>query len=485
MSFEEEFDKIIRQKAEDAKYPFDEGSWHKVSGMLDGERKVATGAGLKKAIVPIVALLAVGAIGFFAYTVVGTGEESASAKTELAIQTVGQAKETPAKEISEAPKTERQASSTELTEAVSENTTVTSEMPVNELSVSPIDKPAEEQTKTKTLFAVAKQNKPTQKTDETFAKQEETQYQEPAEEGKQPTKEIVLNDIKQEPVVENNSVPVEQPETKQENSELQSNDLPALQAVASYEKVIADELFPISALMPLNQSEYELKESYQYPVIKDDDYYNQGKLAKTHYLNVEAGGVYLFGWDQQKGKDGKGFDYFGGLNYGRYITRKLSVSVGLQLYNVSNISKPFYEVSNKEYGFGSTSMYTVVTTNNMLFVGVPIKLNYAFNNRNTIAFGVNAGYLAGANSYVDTYYIRDNEKVYSGTTVNKKEIYEGTKSLNLILTAGYTMNLTNRIAVKGEYLYGLTDMFKNTATITSSEKTSGIRVGIQYTLFDK
>lgn len=483
MSFEEEFDKIIRQKAEDAKYPFDEGGWHKVSTLLDGERKAVAGAGFKKAIIPIAALLTIGAVGFFAYTFIGVDETPVLPKTEL----ISQISE-PVSVTSVVQPEEKTSLTAELQKAAAESKVVKAESNVNR----PIPKSADgsiiEKVSKEDRATTVKQNKPAEEdsesVDQTIA-QDEEKSQEASVKSIEPGKEIASNEreLKPEPIVQDIVVPVNQPENN-DNMSAENVGRSDVQAVASYNKVVADELFPVSALMPLNQTEQDLKEGYPYPLVKDDDYYNQGKLAKKHYLNIEAGGVYLFGWDQAKSKDGKGFDYFGGLNYGRYINRKFSISLGLQVYNVSNIAKPFYEVTNKEYGFGSTSMYTVVTTNNMLFAAVPVKFNYALNNRNTIALGMNFGYLVAANSYVETYYMRDNEKIYSGTS-RSNQIFEGTRSLNMMLTAGYTLHLSNRIAIKGEYLLGLTDLFKNTRTITSSEKTSGIRVGIQYTLFDK
>ena len=38
MSFEEEFDKKVRQKAEGVDYPFDSSNWEKASRMIDAER---------------------------------------------------------------------------------------------------------------------------------------------------------------------------------------------------------------------------------------------------------------------------------------------------------------------------------------------------------------------------------------------------------------------------------------------------------------
>lgn len=55
MSFEEEFDRKINQKMDEASFPFDEANWAKASAMLDVERKV-DGGGFSKIYVPLVAI---------------------------------------------------------------------------------------------------------------------------------------------------------------------------------------------------------------------------------------------------------------------------------------------------------------------------------------------------------------------------------------------------------------------------------------------
>jgi hypothetical protein len=56
MSFEEEFDRRIRQKSEELKYPFDEKNWERASAMLDAERK-STSGGFRRLLLPLVTVL--------------------------------------------------------------------------------------------------------------------------------------------------------------------------------------------------------------------------------------------------------------------------------------------------------------------------------------------------------------------------------------------------------------------------------------------
>src|SRR4051812_18785644 len=87
MSFEEEFDKIIRQKSEEAKYPFDEKNWEKVSSMLDAERKATAGVFFKKFYLTGLLIVFVGAIGFIAIdSITGKPGTTLAANETKAIQ---------------------------------------------------------------------------------------------------------------------------------------------------------------------------------------------------------------------------------------------------------------------------------------------------------------------------------------------------------------------------------------------------------------
>lgn len=486
MSFEEEFDKIIRQKAEEAKYSFDEASWHKVSGMLEAERKVAGAFRYKNILLSLGGLVVLGVAGYLtysAYLVPTTGTTLANNSPSSAEQLVSQ-KSAPA---AVAPSSELAASETNIENASRKETPQPKEIVASQsaspLSNTPLTNPAlAKKPATEAQTPATAVNQKPKLTAEAVSQQSGSGTTTNPEQN-HPTELAALPAPEEKglsPLKEENTESALKPE-QEENQNAPAQ----LANVTQAEQVVSESLNPIWAMLPLSDTEAQLKEPFPYPVIKDEDYYNKGKLNRKHYLTAEAGAMYLFGWDREAVKDGKGLDFFAGLNYGRYINRQLSISFGLQIYNIANINKPYYSVSRKEYGFGSTTIYTVVTTNNLVFASVPLRINYALNNFNVLSLGANVGYLASANSVVETYYLRDNEKINLTQPQRSNRIYEGTQSLNLMLTAAYSVQLTNRWGLKAEYVMGLTDLFKNSGTINSVEKTSGLRVGIQYTLFDK
>src|SRR5436190_17656046 len=83
MSYEEEFDKIIRQKAGETDYPFDENNWVKTSQMIDAERSAARKLFWKKFYLPAAV------VGGFAVTALLTyGIVSSQGKEQVAQKTV-------------------------------------------------------------------------------------------------------------------------------------------------------------------------------------------------------------------------------------------------------------------------------------------------------------------------------------------------------------------------------------------------------------
>jgi cytoskeletal protein RodZ len=137
-------------------------------------------------------------------------------------------------------------------------------------------------------------------------------------------------------------------------------------------------------LMPINTSLESLTTEHECKYLKanflaiyDGDYYKNSK-PKFNYLNVEGGYLYLFGWNVGKIKDAAGFNYYAGVNYGIYLNSKMSISIGLQGYNIGNVKQPFYSASKTVYEFGSTGTYTNITSNALYYVSIPLNFNYSF-----------------------------------------------------------------------------------------------------------
>lgn len=224
------------------------------------------------------------------------------------------------------------------------------------------------------------------------------------------------------------------------------------------------------------------------PILKipswyDDDYHRKGK-KRLSYLNAEIGGAFLLGWDSKEGKDGRGLNWYAGVNYGKFYTKKIGFSVGSQFYNVGNIKQSFFESSKSVYGLGSTSSNTIITTQSLYYFSVPVKFYYAVNPSNQFGVGVNPSFLFSSNNVVENYRLTDDVKSNEITT-KSSGIYEGVRLNNILISAFYKTKLSKRMFLNTEVLYGVRDIFKNTPSNNYTQKPLGIRLGIQYTLFEK
>lgn len=219
------------------------------------------------------------------------------------------------------------------------------------------------------------------------------------------------------------------------------------------------------------------------PIWYDDDYHRKGK-KRLSYLNAEIGGAFLLGWDSKDGKDGRGLNWYAGVNYGKFYTKKIGFSVGSQFYNIGNINQSFFESSKSVYGLGSTSSNTVITAQSLYYFSVPVKFYYAVNLSNQIGVVVNPSFLFSSKNVVENYRLTDDVKSNEITT-KSTGIYEGVRLNNVLLSVFYKTKLSKRMFLNTELFYGVRDIFKNTNSNVYNQKPLGIRLGIQYTLFEK
>lgn len=255
------------------------------------------------------------------------------------------------------------------------------------------------------------------------------------------------------------------------------------------EALLNSESFEFVSLMPRSanlatDSEERGLIPQQFSTPKKDGDYHESNKRKSNFLNVEAGTTYNTGWRVDKKQDANGFNWYAGLNYGFYTGKKTSVSFGLQTYNFSNIKNAFYKTSSTEYGFGSTITYTDIATNNLQYIAVPIEFNFQPSRLHIFSFGVNASTAVYAKNSLTTYNISDDVKSNS-VVQNNTGIYDAVNSKNIMLTAAYKFNVSGRWWINLEANYGLSDVFNSKSMLSGKQTTSGGRLGLTYTIFDK
>lgn len=517
MSFEEEFDDIIRQKSDELHFPFDEKNWDKASGMINAQRQAAAPNNYRKLVLPALALLFVGSAVIIGLnytapalkpeknnpialheakhtTVVSPAEETAlkTSNTATIKQPVA---ETANENLSGTPvkKTPSSLNTSDATAAAIPHTNAS----VKKSNTQPpaLATPVQKNTNTvpkadgsnpgiEEALPVSRNN------DETFASGDKalnpaaTVAEDKDQKNKMPADHaIAVNDRSG---TKNNTMPGPAANsgkvTASDPGNAHADNKPIVENTTAGPAV---EQLPVIPVSPVAGPEQELAQTpLVYLKRYDEDYYQNSTKPKTHFLNAEFGGTYMLGWDTKAGRDGKGMDWFGGFNYGVYITKKISISAGLQAYSIQHIDEAFYTNKKMAYGFGSVASNTIITSNNLYYAAIPVKIHYAINKENQFAVGANFGYMLNSGNTIETYDILDNAKV-NYSKVKNSGVYTGANSMNIMLSASYRYEIKSRVHLTGEFIYGISDIFKNTRTIKNNEQPKGIRLSLQYTLFDK
>jgi hypothetical protein len=484
MSFEEEFDKNISQKVEDGKYPFDENNWIRASRMLDVERKAERLAFIKKFYIPSALVLFMGLSGFLVYNYLIKEPQTTEKIISVNVSATNANSNIPATNINSSEGSINKENPGAVTARATEGKIINKNNPVQETNTEPFvakvaerSEPLQENVVNKTTDS----NLPINNDNKVLVPQQpKTNNDDNAGGG---TIEPVVNPIVQKPVSDNENIAGTE-DTKTLNRE-SSNETPISENTVQEEIVSAEYLTSVNARIPYDAVDPDLNPTFgHYVKPKDEDYYSKSKKAKMHYLNAEAGASYMLGWQANTGQDAKGFNWFGGINYGFYLCKKLSIGIGLQAYNIGNIEQAFFDNTRKNYSFGSTDSYTVITTHQLYYASVPFRISYDLNANNRFGIGVNGAWLVSAKNSVETYDVLDNAKVNYVKTDNTG-VYQGVRDKNVMLSVFYRSQVTSRVGINAEFTYGMTDIFENNSKYSAMQKPMGFRIGLQYTLFDK
>lgn len=496
MSFEEEFDKIVRAKAEEENYPFDERNWEKASALIASDRKAARVLKLKKFYFPALLVIGLGTAGIVAYSLIKSDEREISVLALAPVTTNSNPSPSAAQvEINNlntkvaGKEQTKNSGKNKVQENASEKSLSVNQMTSRstfESSKTPSDK-INSTTTTKFASVVLQQKN---ELPEKPLINDAAGLGTGSDQSDDPENVVLANDESAVPSknekISSDVAPLANTGISDKNEFKENTGETTAESIsAETRQFVSEQLVSVNSNLPHETADREILAT-PFTVLSryDDDYY-RNHLKKTHYLNIEAGANYLMGWDTRDGKDAKGLNWFGGLNYGFYLTQKVSLGMGVQAYNISHIKQAFYMNELKEYSFGSSTSYTVISSNDLYYLAVPLKINYHLNASNTIGFGVNAAYLMSAANTVSTYSLNQENGASLPVSMRNTCIYEGTRLTNLMLSAHYKAKLTKRMNVNAELNYGLTDIFENKGSITNKETPLGLRLSLQYTLFDK
>lgn len=466
MNFEDDFDKIIRQKAEEAEFPYEESNWDKLA-TLRGDQPAArvVKTSWKNFLLPAAALLIVGGLflSWYFSPVQYTGAAYSLSESPLPPAFQQRLREISARP---APNSEASAASAPMTlqlvtedKSNSTGPSISQVAHVSKLLPASLAPTAEEFDSNQPLEALEEET-PVQTPSQLLFQNDAGDHFITGPTAQPELPELPLPPSSALPPISNEIVLPLQERPLSEHP-LLFQWLPSKQAILQYP---VDDREVIPKFMPLP------KES--------EDYVSK---IKNFTYSAYAGVHYGLGWSGHTsgGKEGVGINYFGGVDFHYALGKKINLSAGLQYYNFSNILNPYYTAEKREYGFGYTQAFTSVTTDHLMYLAIPLKAGMEITPNMRAGLGINSAYLLAVHTRVDTYGVADGMRAEVSST-GSKTIYEGTRSLNLMGTAFLEIRLTDYFSAFSELQYGFTDLFKNYKHSDKRQNTSGMRVGLNY-----
>lgn len=149
-----------------------------------------------------------------------------------------------------------------------------------------------------------------------------------------------------------------------------------------------------------------------------------------------------------------GSEFFG-VSYERYLNGGFSLKSNL-LYASRNQVNTMKTFDVKSYDFGSRTEQTSVSAQRLMYIELPVMVNYGFRNHNIMAGGSFSYLVGGLQNETTTYTSLTEDTRYEDS---KKWGYaEGFKPYDIALVAGYEYNFNSRLNMGLRLNYGLLDI---------------------------
>ena len=181
----------------------------------------------------------------------------------------------------------------------------------------------------------------------------------------------------------------------------------------------------------------------------------------------------------ENGSDLSGCEVLG-FTYQRYLNGGWSVKSDL-LYAPRNEVNAIKSFDRKIYGFGSVSEQTHIESQRLVYLELPVMINYNAGNHNFMG-GASASYLVTGQHKVSTEYTNNSESTVEDEM--KWGNTDGFKSYDFSVVAGYEYSIKPKWNVGLRLNYGLVDVTNNGYFGTNSfDNNSQLRVYLKYSPF--
>ncbi len=495
MSFEEEFDGIIRRKAEETSVPFNEADWQKASAMLDAQRKPVALSWVYFA----AAAMLISAGIFWFYTGESTATTTVASKSNVTnvatatpdnedqVTTNHLPVETMEHQVSAAPHATTNLRSEKvpaMANDVEEHKVDSHSQPeprfenlVKNKPVINTNKEQNDQIATSATVSGNGENGDKNGEEKNFTVASGTE-----DHAVPITNTEASNQQKKGSATTSEQEPVLLPETK---SELAINQ-PVMAPPAGTEE--ATNNYSDNSWMYLQSklnnpsNEEEISSNVVAIHQPDPDDYSQVRL-KMHYARLGAGALASNGWQGASKTDGKCVSALFAGEYGIYFTKRFSLTTGLKYWQLSNIHSPWYKVTSISYNYFYTTNSAEITTTAMQFLSIPVGISWHPHRRHQITAGMQ----------LNTMLAAENTWVYSGpietTGANRVEqksgLYNGMNVYTWAAQMGYRYEFMHRLSLMANVQLQLQSFFNGNVSSSATNHPLFVSGGLTYTLFDK
>ncbi len=207
---------------------------------------------------------------------------------------------------------------------------------------------------------------------------------------------------------------------------------------------------------------------------------------EKNIFSLEAGTGYALGWNYGDTIEGRGFNPLLGIAYTRMINSKWSLRTGLQATSIGHLTASSHTIKNINCNFGYNSSDTIVATNWLYYLTVPVQLQYNLNAKNQIGFGGTFSYLINGSGKLTTYSQTDDAGITGKKESSQIGYVKGFNAINASILLSYTRRFSDRFSAGLVVYYSLTDL-KNNSFFNKQkiERDMGLKLILTLDLFKK
>lgn len=214
-------------------------------------------------------------------------------------------------------------------------------------------------------------------------------------------------------------------------------------------------------------------------------------LASITLVSIDAGANAQIGWQYANVVEGRGITPIGGVGITHYFNQKLSFYSGLQYNGIAYLKASSKTITTTSYGFGSTTMESVIKPGILSYLAIPLTFQYHFNDANAVFAGGNFAFLLNKKNKIELNYTSITP-VPSTNSVSNLEQKTTTnyyaKAFNPFdagVCVGYRRKLSSHFTMNAIATYGLVDIKKNDFFSQNKlERNSSLKLVLSYTIFD-